>query len=101
MVFGKLFGGLFGGGEPAGASASDGSTEHYQGLNITARPQAESGQWRVGGVIWRGEGEQRQEVTFVRADLFPSRDEADRFSIEKGRKIINERGERVFEHKNA
>ena len=38
-----------------------------------------------------------KEHRFVRADRFASPDEAAEFALQKARKIIDERGERVFD----
>lgn len=91
----KLFGGSGdGGGDSGGAPAS--STEH-KGYTIEARPYRESGQFQVAGVITKGEGEARREHKFIRADRFPTVEEAADFALMKGRQIVDQQGDRVFD----
>lgn len=91
----KLFGlGSDGGGDSGGAPAR--SAEH-NGFTIEARPYKESGQFQVAGVIVKGEGEARKECKFIRADRFPTQEEAADFAIVKGRQIVDQQGDRVFD----
>ncbi len=89
----KLFGGGGGGSaEPAGPA----QTVEYNGFTIEARPYSEAGQFQVCGVISKGEGETRREHKFIRADRFPTMDEASEFSVTKARQIIDQQGDRIF-----
>ncbi|SDU28975.1 HlyU family transcriptional regulator [Stappia sp. ES.058] len=96
MVFGKIFGGLFGGGGK-GASSVEFPPVDYKGFTIVPAPTQRNGQWQVGGTISKpdAEGEMREHV-FIRADQVPGRDEAAEFSLRKARQIIDEQGERIF-----
>ena len=72
----------------------------YEGLSILAAPdKADNGQWRLSGYIVKsGEGDETPDMErfFLRADTFPSRDEAIEFTVRKGRQIIDEQGDRLF-----
>ncbi len=91
----KLFGG--GGGSGPSAPAGPAQTVEYKGYTIEARPYKESGQFQVSGVIAKGDGEARKEHRFIRADRFATVDEAAEFSILKGRQIVDQQGDRVFD----
>ncbi|WP_040556366.1 HlyU family transcriptional regulator [Reinekea blandensis] len=69
----------------------------YKGYRVAAEPVAESGQYRVGGRIEKGEGEALLSHTFVRADLIPTLDEAKSFSLKKAQMMIDQLGDRVFD----
>ncbi|MEM8976261.1 MAG: HlyU family transcriptional regulator [Pseudomonadota bacterium] len=89
----KLFG-------AAGSETSEtvvrGEPVEYNDYQIQPAPQAEGNQWRLAGYILQGQGQDHQEVKFVRADLFSSRDEACEFALRKGRQIVDEQGDRLF-----
>ncbi len=90
--FSKLFGG-------AGAKAvvpEKSDPVSYEGLTLQAAPQPEGSQWRLAGVITQETESGLLERHYVRADLFTSRDEAEDFSIRKGKQIIDEQGLRLF-----
>jgi hypothetical protein len=92
-----LFGKLFGGGEAKPAPRRSDKAEDYKGYTIHPLPQSAGGQWRLAGRIVRsGEGVEEKEAEFVRADTFPSQEEAETFSLRKGRQIIDERGDNLF-----
>ncbi len=92
-----LFGKLRGGGEAAPAPRRSDKAEEYKGYTIHPLPQSAGGQWRLAGVIVKaGEGIEEKEAEFVRADTFPSQEEAETFSLRKGRQIIDERGDNLF-----
>ena len=97
----SFFSGLFGKNRSKGASAeaprrSD-KAEAYKGYTIHPLPQSAGGQWRLAGMIVKaGEGDEEQEAEFVRADMFPSQEEAEVFCLRKGRQIIDERGDNLF-----
>jgi hypothetical protein len=92
----KLFGGGGGGGSDDAVAKPVQIAEH-KGFTIEARPYKESGQFQVAGVIAKGEGEARKEHKFIRADRFPTVEEAADFALLKGRQIIDQQGERVFD----
>jgi hypothetical protein len=85
---------LFGGSAPAEPKA--GPTLDYEGFTIKATPFAEGGQFQLCGVIEKEIGGEVKQHRFIRADKFPSAEEAGQFALAKGRQIIDERGDRVF-----
>lgn len=90
---------LFGGGE--GKAAAVGpvtakSVEH-NGFRIAAQPYMEGGQYQLAGTITKEVGGVLKEHRFVRADRFASPDDAAEMAIVKGRQIIDQQGERIFE----
>jgi len=71
--------------------------ETYNGYVIHPLPQAANGQWRLAGIIVKpGEDGEEEEAEFVRADMFSSQEEAETYSLRKGRQIIDERGDGLF-----
>ncbi len=90
----KLFGGSgSGASEPAGPARS---AEH-KGFTIEARPYQEGGQYQVAGTISKEVGDEMKEHRFIRADRFPTQDEAADFALLKGRQIIDQQGDRLFD----
>jgi hypothetical protein len=87
----KLFGG---GGDSGGAPVR--SAEH-NGYTIEARPYQEGGQYQVAGTISKQVGEARKEHRFIRADRFPTVEEAADFALMKGRQIVDQQGDRIFD----
>lgn len=70
--------------------------EDYEGFRVCATPIPEGGQYRVSGIIEKGEGEAKKQHTFVRADLIASKDEAKEFTVMKAKLMIDQLGDRVF-----
>ena len=76
--------------------AERGDPVPYEGLIIRAAPERAGDQWRlVGVIIKQGEAGDLERV-FLRADTFPSREEAESFAIRKGKQIIDEQGDKLF-----
>ena len=71
--------------------------ETYRGFRIAPTPSAEGGQYRVGGKIEKGEGEATRSYSFVRADLIPSKDEADSISLMKAKLMVDQLGDGLFD----
>lgn len=100
----SFFSKLFGGGKPDSKEGKDperGEAVAYKEFAIAASPLRDGEQWRLCGVIVKtvsgedGEGS-TLERTFIRADLYASREEAENFAIRKGQQIIDEQGDRLF-----
>jgi len=85
---------LFGGGKPAEPEASP--PEEYNGFTIRATPYQEGGQWQMCGTISKEIGGAAKEHRFVRADRFPSREDAVQFTLTKARQIVDLNGDRIF-----
>jgi hypothetical protein len=90
----RLFGGG-GGGESAPEPA--GEAVEYKGYRIRAAPYRVEGQFQTAGVIERDFPDGTKEHRFVRAERHASKDEAASFALTKGRQIIDERGDKLFE----
>jgi len=110
---------LFGGGKAAGGASSRApkgprdaevvKTEEYEGFLIEARPYEAEGGYQVAGIVAKvldaesdgnleeGAGTTRREHAFIRSDRLPTREQAADEALRKGRLIISERGERVFD----
>jgi hypothetical protein len=87
----KLFGGG-GSGEPEAGEAIE-----YNGYRIRPTPYRAEGQFQTAGTIEKDFPEGTKEHRFVRAERHASKDEAAAFAISKGRQIIDERGDKVFD----
>jgi len=83
---------LFGGSKDEAPKLKD----EHEGFTIAAFPMAEGGGFLVAGTITKEIAGEVKEHRFVRADRFPSVDEAAEASINKGRQIIDLKGERIF-----
>ena len=94
----SFFSKLFGGGAPREPEpVKQEEPVLYEGLSILAAPvKAETGQWRLAGTIVKSGEDGDMERFYLRADTFPSRDDAIEFSVRKGRQIIDEQGARLF-----
>jgi len=94
----RLFGGGGGreAGEPAAEAAAVKEAEH-NGFLIRATPYNEGGQYQTCGVISKEVNGVMKEHKFIRADKFANLDDAINVSLSKGRQIINEQGERIFD----
>lgn len=89
----RLFGG--GTGEPVAAKPS-GETEH-KGFMIVAVPFKQDGQYQTCGVISKEVNGVLREYKFIRADRFAGLDDVVQITLSKGRQIIDEQGERIFD----
>lgn len=96
---------FFGGGKPEAnddTGPARGEAVTYKEFSITPSPIRDGEQWRLCGVILMSagdggeEGQAPMERTFIRADLYTSREEAETFAIRKGQQIIDEQGDRLF-----
>lgn len=87
---------LFGGGKGAGSATVTRSAEH-NGFRIEAKPYAEAGQYQLAGTISKEVDGVKKEHRFVRADRFTTLDDAAEYTILKGRQIIDQQGERIFQ----
>ena len=87
---------LFGGSTAAAPPAPDPAQE-YQGFRIRAAPFASERQWQTAGVIEKDFPGGTREHRFIRAERHASREEASALAILKGKQIIDERGDRIFD----
>ena len=68
----------------------------YEGLSICPAPIKEGSQWRLSGIIIKHGDEVDLERVFTRADTFNTQAEAESFSVNKGKQIIDEQGLKLF-----
>ena len=87
---------LFGGGDATGPAAPALEVEH-EGYTIQATPYQDAGQWQTCGVISRTVDGVVKQHKFIRADRFPSKEQAADHAIIKGKQIIEQSGGRVFD----
>lgn len=80
----------------SGSAAAAKEIEH-KGFLIKATPFKEGGQFQTCGVITKDVGGTLREHRFIRADRFPSMDDAVEVAIRKGQQMIDEQGERLFD----
>ena len=91
----RLFG--LGGSAGDGASQPAGDPVEHKGFTIRATPYKEEGQFQTCGVVSKEIGGAMKEHRFVRADRFASLEEATAHSLRKGRQLVDEQGERMFD----
>jgi hypothetical protein len=87
---------LFGGGGAAEAP-KDAGREDYKDFTIRATPYKEGGQFQLCGIIEKTIGGELKSYKYIRADKFSGMDEAASFTLSKGRQIIDEQGDRIFQ----
>lgn len=90
----KLFGGSS---EKTSEQAKDAGQIEHKSFIVTAVPFVEGGQYQVCGVISKEIDGEVKEYRFIRADRCPSIDDAATITFNKGRQIIDEQGDRMFE----
>jgi hypothetical protein len=89
-----LLGRFFGGGA---IEAPEAETVEYNGYRIRPAPYTYQGQYQTCGIIEKEIGGELKEHRFIRAESHPSREAAIEFSLAKGRQLIDERGDRLFD----
>ena len=88
---------LFGGGDNANAPAAPAKEVEHNGFTIRATPYKEGAEYQTCGVVSKEINGELKEHRFVRAERFPSLDGAAEHSITKGKQIVDQQGERVFD----
>ena len=91
--FSKLFG-LSGKSDAQAAAAEE--RETYNDLVLVATPMQEGSQYRLAGRIEKHGGDVVLVRTFVRADVFTSRDDTVAAAFRKGRQIVDQHGPSLF-----
>ncbi len=91
--FSKLFGR---GGDSAAPVKIAEETEAYNDLTLVAAPIAEGGQYRLAGRIEKRDGERVLTRSFIRADLFSSRDDTVAATFRKAKQIADQHGASLF-----
>lgn len=70
--------------------------EGHQGFELRAAPIREGNVWRVAGAVAKVEAGEERTHDFVRADTYPSQDDAAAASLRKARQIVDEQGGDLF-----
>ncbi|MET0168795.1 MAG: HlyU family transcriptional regulator [Aliihoeflea sp.] len=87
----KLFGGSTA--EPAAAAADP---IEYKGFTIRPQPFSEGGQYQTCATVTKEIDGEVKEHKLIRADRFPSLDDATETSLRKAKQVIDEQGDRLF-----
>lgn len=87
---------LFGGGSGGAREEPAGEPVEHKGYVIRPTPFTEDGQYQTCGIISREIDGEMKEHRFIRADRFPSRDDAVDVTLRKARQMIDEQGDRIF-----
>jgi hypothetical protein len=96
MSFLKSILSLFSGGGAAASAEAPAKEIEHNGFTIRATPYKEGGQYQLCGVIAKEVGGEMKEHRFIRAEKFPSLDDAIDMTFSKGKQIVEQSGERVF-----
>lgn len=91
--FSKLFGR---GGDSATPAKIAEETEAYNDLTLVAAPMPEGGQYRLAGRIEKRDGDRVLTRSFIRADLFSSRDDTVASTFRKAKQIADQHGASLF-----
>jgi hypothetical protein len=92
-LFRRLFGSK-GGGDSA---EQPGDAVDYNGFRIRPAPFKAEGQFQTAGVIEKDFPDGMKTHKYIRAEKHGSKDEAISFAITKGKQIIDEQGDRIFD----
>lgn len=87
---------LFGGSKAPAAPAGPVKSLEHAGFTIHATPYQEGGQYQLCGVVEKEIDGVLRTHRFVRADRFPSIDDAADFTLVKGRQLIDQQGETIL-----
>lgn len=71
----------------------------YKGYAIVPMPKQDRGQWTTEGYISKDIDGVSKSEHFIRVDTHGARDEAANYSILKAKKIIDEKGDKLFKDK--
>lgn len=88
---------LFGGGSAESSEPKAAGEADHKGFTIKATPFKQDGQYQTCGVVSKEIEGVLKEHKFIRADRFASLEDAVQITLNKGRQIIDEQGERIFQ----
>jgi hypothetical protein len=91
-----FFQNMTGAGAGAGGEAQLAVVE-YEGYRIRPAPYRNEGRYQTAGIIEKDGAEGTRTQRFIRAETHGTMDEAAEFAIAKGKQIIDERGDRLFD----
>jgi len=89
-LWARLAGGQAGGTQPAI------ETVDYKGYRIRPAPYLSGSQYQTAGSIEKDTPEGLKQHSFIRADTYPSREDAIAFTVSKAKQMIDLQGERIF-----
>ena len=82
---------------PSAAAAAPSAEVEHNGFTVRAEPyKGEGGQYQTAGTVLKEIGGEMREHRFVRADRFGSLADATAVSLQKGRQLVDEQGDRLF-----
>jgi hypothetical protein len=87
---------IFTGGSSGAAQAPAADPQTYKDCQIHAAPLVEGGQYRLAGWIEREIDGRMLQRSFIRADVFTSRDDAIDCTFRKAQQIIDQNGPSLF-----
>jgi hypothetical protein len=93
----RLFGLGGGGGEAPAKPEAEAPAIECAGHVIRATPYKDGGQWQLCGLISKTIDGVAREHRFVRADRFADRDTAIEMAFVKGRLIVEQLGDRLYD----
>ena len=85
------------GGDDANAPAAPMKQVEHEGFIIRATPYKEGAEFQTCGVVSKEINGEAKEHRFVRAERFPTMEGAAEHSITKGKQIVDQQGERIFD----
>lgn len=93
-----FFRGLVGGGSESadGEAPQKGEAVDYKGYAICPACRKQGSQWLTAGVISKPFDDGVKEHHFIRADVHASKDDAESCAVMKGKRIVDEQGDRMF-----
>jgi len=97
--FRSLMGSEGSGGDRAGAPPARGETVDYNGYSIAPACRKQGSQWLTAGVITKPFGDDVKEHHFIRADLHANKQDAETCAVMKGKRIVDEQGDAMFENR--
>ena len=83
---------MFSGGSEGSENSGAMPVEHYLDYEIIPMPEKEGGQYRLNGIIRKGEKEHR----IIRADLFTSKEDCAKEVVRKSTLLIDQMGDKLF-----
>ena len=88
---------LFGGGDKPAAEPAEMDAVEYNGYRIRPAPYRANSQFQTCGVIEKDFPDGAKQHRFVRAETHPSLVDAASFAITKGKQIVDQQGDRMFD----
>jgi hypothetical protein len=84
-------------GDKGSAEASSFEAVEYNGYRIRPAPYQAGAGYQTAGIIEKDFADGMKEYRFVRAETHPSLEAAAAFALAKGRQIVDEQGDRLFQ----